>query len=556
MLGAVAQGTDPGADRQAKRSAPTLKDLAVRYMAEHGNKKKSGHNDEILWRRHLLPTMGMARVALLSREQVRRFHTNHPSPNTANRAVEVLSKALDLAKEWAWTDGENPCVGIKAFPETKRKRYLSSEELERLRVVLNNWTDREPEAVRWRFAQMIRLLLLTGARTGNIMRGRWEWLSWNRRTLTVPAEQHKQCTLISTHKAPMLRRLSLGLLASAISLVSLPAIAQEGSAEDLGVMSISLADVVKPTIGFQGSLQGAGTPNQAGIGGFLPLSVGENSVWFLDALVNANFADREGYSSIIHTDVGGGYSTSTRLGYRWLNSDRSWMFGLNGGYDSRSLKSGGTDTGISVTNKKTVGFQQIALNAEAVSNGWTLNGYGLIPVGDVEQELNSVYQGGALNTYGLDAGYFITPAVKASAGYYYQHRDQEHVNVSGVRGRLAYEMTSGVTAGLNISYDKVFDTRVSADIKVRFGGASTTAQRKKVTELSVINALTSTPQNRDVRVHDYCDSWTRYIYCNYYHTYWIPLCDSYPDEKFESGECDGVRTQEQRVGSRDPNSRD
>ena len=88
----------------------------------------------------------------------------------------------------------------------------------------------------------------------------------------------------------MLRRLSLGLLA-AISLAALPAIAQEGSADDLGVMSISLKDVVKPTIGFQGALQGAGTPNQAGIGGFLPLSVGQNSVFFADVLANVNFAD-------------------------------------------------------------------------------------------------------------------------------------------------------------------------------------------------------------------------------------------------------------------------
>jgi hypothetical protein len=55
--------------------------------------------------------------------------------------------------------------------------------------------------------------------------------------------------------APMLRRLSLGLLASAVSLTSLPAITQEGSADVLGVMSISLSDVVKPTIGFQGALQ-------------------------------------------------------------------------------------------------------------------------------------------------------------------------------------------------------------------------------------------------------------------------------------------------------------
>jgi hypothetical protein len=107
-----------------------------------------------------------------------------------------------------------------------------------------------------------------------------------------------------------------------------------------------------------------------------------------------------------------------------------------------------------------------------------------------------------LNTYGFDAGYFITPVLKASAGYYYQHRDQEHVDGSGVRVRLAYEMTSGVTAGANISYDEAFDTRVSADIKVRFGGASTTAERKDIQQLPVINALTASPSNRDVRVHD------------------------------------------------------
>ena len=130
------------------------------------------------------------------------------------------------------------------------------------------------------------------------------------------------------------------------------------------------------------------------------------------------------------------------------------MYGLNAGYDSRSLKSGNTDTEVSVTNKKTVGFQQIALNAEAVSNGWTFNGYGLIPLGDVEQKLNNVYQGGALNTYGLDVGYVISPSLHASIGYYYQYREQEHVDGSGVRGRLAYDISQGLTAGINISYDE------------------------------------------------------------------------------------------------------
>ena len=140
----------------------------------------------------------------------------------------------------------------------------------------------------------------------------------------------------------MLRRLSVGLLASAIAMAPLPTKAQDGTAEDLGdVMSISLKDAVKPTIGFQGALQGAGTPNQAGIGGFLPLSVGENSVWFVDVLVNANFGDRSSYSSIGDTLVTGTtLSTSTRLGYRWLNGDRSWMYGINGGSSNDTLIGG------------------------------------------------------------------------------------------------------------------------------------------------------------------------------------------------------------------------
>ena len=106
----------------------------------------------------------------------------------------------------------------------------------------------------------------------------------------------------------------------------------------------------------------------------------------------------------------------------------------------------------------------------------------------------------------LDVGYFIAPALHASAGYYYQHREEEHIDGSAVRGRLAYEISNGLTAGLNVSHDSQesdhFETRVSADLKVRFGGARTTAMRKKVQQLPVINALTLTPSNRDVRVHD------------------------------------------------------
>jgi hypothetical protein len=227
--------------------------------------------------------------------------------------------------------------------------------------------------------------------------------------------------------------------------------------------------------------------------------------------VNANFNDYGNYSSIINTDVSGTtFSTSTRLGYRWLNGNRSWMFGINAGYDSRPMATGGTDTGVDVSgSERTVFYQQVAAGLEAVSNTWNFNAYALVPIGDTEQQLNSFYQGGALDTYGLDVGYSITPDLRASVGYYYQSGDLGAADGSGVRGRLAYNLTNGLTVGANLSYDQAFDTRVSADIKYRFGangyGAPSIRKQQPVV-IPVIQALSTTPANRDVRVHDWwCD---------------------------------------------------
>ncbi len=310
-------------------------------------------------------------------------------------------------------------------------------------------------------------------------------------------------------------RLSLSIAGSAaLALAGMPfalapAAAEEaktsqGTAAELGVMGISLKDAIKPNIGIQGQTQGAGTPNEAGIGGFLPLVVGDNSVFFLDALANVNFSDYSNYSSIINTTVQGGtISTSSRLGYRWLNDDRSWLFGVNAGYDSRPMATGPADTNVTVSNSQTVFFQQVSAGLEAISNTWNFNAYALIPVGTTNAQLNSVYQGGTLDTYGLDVGYAITPDFKASLGYYYQNGDLNTADSSGVLGRLSYNISNGLTAGVNLSYDQAFETRFSADLKYRFGSNGYGApSKKKAWQTPVIQALKETVKHRDVRVHD------------------------------------------------------
>jgi hypothetical protein len=57
--------------------------------------------------------------------------------------------------------------------------------------------------------------------------------------------------------------------------------AESTEAADLGVMAVNFRDAVKFNYGFQG----AGTRNQAGLGAFIPLQAGSNSVAFVDVLV-------------------------------------------------------------------------------------------------------------------------------------------------------------------------------------------------------------------------------------------------------------------------------
>jgi hypothetical protein len=181
------------------------------------------------------------------------------------------------------------------------------------------------------------------------------------------------------------------------------------------------------------------------------------------------------------------------------------MFGVNAGYDSRPIATGPTDYGVAITNSQTVFFQQVAAGIEAVSNTWNFNAYALVPIGDKNQTLNSSYGGGLLYTYGLDAGYCITSQLNVALGTYYQLGDCGCVNDFGVRGRIAYSLTNGVSIGANLSYDLSFETRVSGDIKYRFGGngyGAPSIRSQQPVVMPVVQALSTTPANRDVRVHD------------------------------------------------------
>jgi integrase len=191
ILAAVAKGEAPGTDKQLLRHSKTIRELSVMVTEKHYAKRVRPNTQvgyAVLWKNHILPRIGAEKVATLQTIQVIDMLEELPR-GQQNRALAVLRKAINLAELWGIrAKGTNPCKGIQGNGERKIKRYLSRPELERLLAALDGFAE---AGVRWRFAQLIRLLLLTGCRVREIMTARWEWLDQELTVLTLPPAAHK-----------------------------------------------------------------------------------------------------------------------------------------------------------------------------------------------------------------------------------------------------------------------------------------------------------------------------------------------------------------------------
>ena len=185
-LAAVGRGEDPAEARIEERAAPTVAELAGRYLEQHARPKKKPASigaDERILRLFVLPALGRRRVAALGLKEIADLHhAMRDKPVQANRMLALLSKMLGLAERWGLRPlGSNPCRGVDRFPERRRDRFLSAAELERLGAVLSEEEPADPFVV-----LAIRLLLLSGARRDEVLTLRWSEVNFERACLSLP----------------------------------------------------------------------------------------------------------------------------------------------------------------------------------------------------------------------------------------------------------------------------------------------------------------------------------------------------------------------------------
>jgi integrase len=184
-------GGDPLKKVEQDRAAPTVNDLVQRYATEWLPKKRerSRIEDERIFH-FITDALGHEKVADVTEDMARALHrkvTKENGPYRANRVLALLSTMMTLAKR---RGSDNPCIGIERNKEIKRTRYLTEEELGRLMVALDKERDKQG-------ADIIRMLLLTGARTAEVLKMEWAQLDlegkvWTKpHTLTKTAENHR-----------------------------------------------------------------------------------------------------------------------------------------------------------------------------------------------------------------------------------------------------------------------------------------------------------------------------------------------------------------------------
>lgn len=188
LLNDVRLGGDPSAARQARRANrgdDTVASFFHEYL-EAKSKLKSVGEIERLFKHDILPILGKRRAEEVTRAEVSRL-----LEGIERRSQSVaLSVRRQLSAFYTWAlprlpdSFSNPvksAVKITSLPS--RKRVLSEAEVARLWKVLEGQPDP------WRSA--LRLLLLTGQRTAEVLDANWAEFDLAQRMWTIPAQRAK-----------------------------------------------------------------------------------------------------------------------------------------------------------------------------------------------------------------------------------------------------------------------------------------------------------------------------------------------------------------------------
>jgi integrase len=212
VLGSVAHGEDPAADKTRERRGLPISVVIPVFLKDHMEAKRKASTAAAyrdLLERIVSPAIGHMKLGTVTRLDIARLHSSlRKTPVTANRTLAVIGSLYSFAVKAGYVaEGFNPARGIEKYPEKGRERFLTGEELARLGDALRlagttglPWQVNETKARAEQLVKennrrtvldpfavaAIRLLILTGARLREILHARWGNVDFERGIIHLP----------------------------------------------------------------------------------------------------------------------------------------------------------------------------------------------------------------------------------------------------------------------------------------------------------------------------------------------------------------------------------
>lgn len=187
---------DPMAEKHAERGAPTVGILIDQFTDGHIARKRPSTRRQYtgILENLVRPKLGKTKVADVTHADIEKLHhkVSDRAPYVANRMAAVLSKMFAFAIKRRWC-ADNPVKGLERNDEERRERFLSSAEIGSLSTALAELNDQ-------RSANAIRLLLLTGARSGEVLAADWSQFDLEAGVWVKPSSHTKQK---KSHRVPL-----------------------------------------------------------------------------------------------------------------------------------------------------------------------------------------------------------------------------------------------------------------------------------------------------------------------------------------------------------------
>ena len=205
LLGEIADGDDPAEVREDLKRRVSMADLCDIYLREGCSEKKPSTlaTDRGRIERHIKPLLGQKDARTLKRRDIEQFMRDvadgktaadvktgpygraivQGGKGTATRTVGLLGGIYSFALDRGIVT-ESPVKGIKRFKDNRVERFLSEQELTNLGSAL---AALEMENAITPFAAAaIRLLIFSGARRGEILSLKWDWIDFERAFAFLP----------------------------------------------------------------------------------------------------------------------------------------------------------------------------------------------------------------------------------------------------------------------------------------------------------------------------------------------------------------------------------